>query len=142
MTITLRPAEATDALVLADLLRQMGYPNTEGFIDRRVRELDAHPDALVQVAEAQGVVLGFIALHFLPQIATAGDFCRVNYLCVTERARGLGIGATLLRFAEARARSRGCDRIELHSGERRVDAHRFYRREGYQESPKYFVKKA
>jgi GNAT superfamily N-acetyltransferase len=38
------------------------------------------------------------------------------------------------------ARERSCDRIEVHCHSRRTDAHRFYERQGYEESPKYFTK--
>lgn len=140
MNVKLRPATTADTASLVELLRQLGYPDTERFIAERLPQLAAHPEGLVQVAEADGVVLGFISLHIIPQLALAGDFCRVSYLCVADRARGSGIGAQLLAFAEAQARARGCDRIELHSHERRVDAHRFYAREGYAEVPKYLVK--
>lgn len=140
MSVRLRPAAPHDAAALVELLRQLGYPGAEAFIEARLRELIVHPDALVEVAEADGVVLGMIAVHFLPQLAVAGDFCRIAYLCVHERARGLGIGARLEAFAVDAARRRGCDRIELHSAARRVDAHRFYARLGYEESPKYLVK--
>ncbi len=141
MNVSLRPARAEDAPVLADLLRQLGYADAGAFIGQRLAGLLEHPDALLHVAEAQGTVLGFISLHFIAQIALAGDFCRISYLCVDARARGAGIGARLEEFAQAQARLRGCDRIELHSHSRRVDAHRFYARQGYSESPKYLVKK-
>ncbi|WZB65004.1 GNAT family N-acetyltransferase [Achromobacter xylosoxidans] len=49
-------------------------------------------------------------------------------------------GRALEEAAEALARARGCDRIEVHCHERRVDAHRFYHRQGYAESPKYLMK--
>lgn len=141
MQVNLRSAAMADADALVDLLAQLGYPGAEDFIERRLRELLAHPDALLLVAEGEaGRVLGFISLHFIPQIALAGDFCRISYLCVAEAARSLGIGALLERAAVAEARRRGCDRIELHSSQRRTDAHRFYAREGYVESPKYLVK--
>lgn len=140
MNVQLRPARADDAPALVDLLAQLGYEGTGAFIAERLRALEAHPDSLLQVAAAEGVVLGVISVHFVPQLALAGDFCRVSYLCVADRARGSGIGARLLAFAETEARRRGCDRLELHSSTRRVDAHRFYFREGYVESPKYLVK--
>lgn len=141
MNILTRPAAAADGAALVELLRQLGYPGTDAFIARRLRQLADHPDALLLVAEADGVVLGFISLHFMPQLALAGDFCRVSYLCVAEQARGLGIGARLEALAVTEAHKRGCDRIELHSNARRVDAHRFYARLGYMESPKYLMKK-
>lgn len=140
MSIRLRPATAADLPALVDLLASLGYPGTERFLAGRLRDLALHPEALVQVADAAGTVVGLISLHFIPQLALAGEFCRVGYLCVADRARGSGIGAQLLAFAEAQARLRGCDRMELHSHARRVDAHRFYAREGFVESPKYLVK--
>jgi GNAT superfamily N-acetyltransferase len=39
------------------------------------------------------------------------------------------------------AKERGCDRIEVHCHSRRTDAHRFYSRQGYEESPKYLMKR-
>ncbi|NML42617.1 GNAT family N-acetyltransferase [Ramlibacter sp. G-1-2-2] len=137
----LRTARVEDAPAMVDLLRQLGYPGTGAFLAHRLAQLAAHPDALVQVAEVQGVLRGVIALHFIPQLALAGDFCRVAYLCVDEQARSLGIGALLERFAHEEAQRRGCERIELHSSAHRVDAHRFYARLGYEESPKYLAKK-
>lgn len=139
--IVLREASAADAPALVPLLAQLGYAGTEAFIERRLRELLDHADALLLVAECEGQLLGFMSLHFVPQLAVAGDFCRLSYLCVHEAARGLGIGALFEHRAVEEARQRGCDRIELHSHERRRDAHRFYFREGYEESPKYLMKR-
>lgn len=140
MTPHIRPATAVDAAALVELLDQLGYPDTGPFIGRRVAQLLVHPDALLLVAEQDGRVLGVISLHFVPQLARAGDFCRISYLCVAEQARGLGIGALLEQRAVQEAQRRGCARIELHSAARRVDAHRFYARQGYVESPKYLAK--
>lgn len=140
MHLTIRPARANDAEALAELLRQLGYEGTDRFLAHRLEQLAAHPDAVTLVAEGDAV-LGVISLHFVPQLALAGDFCRISYFCVAEQARGLGIGARLEAAATDEARRRGCDRIELHSSQRRVDAHRFYARQGYVESPKYLMKK-
>lgn len=138
---SIRPATAADVPALLPLLEQLGYPGCGDFAERRVRELVAHPDAALWVAQGEGGILGFISLHFVPQLACAGDFCRISYLCVAEHARGRGIGALLEVAAEHEARRRGCDRIELHSHERRTRAHEFYARQGYAESPKYLMKR-
>ncbi|MHB1122128.1 MAG: GNAT family N-acetyltransferase [Ramlibacter sp.] len=139
--LEIRDAAPGDLPDLARLLAQLGYPGAESFLASRMWQLAAHPDALLLVAHAGGRILGFISLHFMPQIALAGDFCRISYLCVDEQARSLGVGAVLEQRAVAEARARRCDRIELHSHARRHDAHRFYVRQGYEESPKYFVKR-
>ena len=139
--VDIREAVLEDGPALAGLLEQLGYPGTRSFLGRRILEQLSHPDALLLVAQTEGQVIGFVSLHVIPQLALAGDFCRVSYLCVDERMRGLGVGALLEHRAEEHARARGCDRIELHSNARRVDAHRFYARVGYEESPKYLIKR-
>lgn len=141
MTVRIRPVQPDDAGILVELLAQLGYPGTEAFIERRIAELLHHPDALLLGAEDNGRLLGVISLHFIPQLARAGDFCRICYLCVDENARNRGVGALLEQEAEQEALRRGCERIELHSHQRRVDAHRFYARLGYTESPKYLAKR-
>ncbi|WNL44950.1 GNAT family N-acetyltransferase [Dyella sp. BiH032] len=138
--IELRDALAADADAIAQLLDVLGYPGTAPFIRTRIAQLLAHPDARLVVAADGARVVGVISLHFLPQLALAGDFCRISYLCVDESARGGGIGAMLEARAAALARARGCDRIELHCHARRTDAHRFYERQGYSESPRYYAK--
>lgn len=140
MNVSLRPASLDDATAIVHLLRELGYPGAEAFIERRLRELQSRTDTLLQVAEVGGVVVGVIALQFVPQLALPRDFCRVTYLCVAGGARGLGIGARLEAWAQDEARLRNCHRIELHCNAHRVDAHRFYDGLGYVESPKYLVK--
>lgn len=138
----LRPATLEDSPAIADLLAQLGYPGTESFLVERIAQLLTHPDAWLRVAEDdEGRLLGFIGLHFMAQLALPGDFCRITYFCVSDAARSAGVGRELETAAEAEARARGCDRIEVHCHERRADAHRFYHRQGYEESPKYLMKR-
>ncbi len=138
----LRPATAEDSAAIADLLNQLGYPGTESFMPAKIARLQAHPDAWLRVAQDEaGQLLGFIGLHFMAQLALPGDFCRITYFCVGAAARSSGVGRQLEAAAEAEARARGCDRIEVHCHERRADAHRFYYRQGYEESPKYLMKR-
>ncbi|HEY8607658.1 MAG TPA: GNAT family N-acetyltransferase [Noviherbaspirillum sp.] len=137
----IRGANPADGPAIAGLLAALGYPGTAGHVATSIDRLLAHPDAGLLVAEEQGAVIGFVSLHFIPQIAMEGDFCRISYFCVAEAARGRGIGAKLEEAVVALASGRGCDRIELHSHARREQAHRFYARQGYEESPKYLMKR-
>ena len=57
-------------------------------------------------ASRDGGVQGFIGLHFIVQLALPGDFCRITYFCVSEAARGLGVGRELEETAAAGARAR------------------------------------
>lgn len=124
-------------MAIAALLTELGYPVTAAFAAASIERQLAHPDAVLLVAVSGGAVAGLISLHFIPQLALTGDFCRISYLCISPDMRGQGIGAALEAAAAALARARGCDRIELHCHARRHQAHRFYARQGYVESPKY-----
>lgn len=137
----IRTATTSDAAAIAQLLTELDYPGTEAFIADKITQQLVHPDALLLVAAEGEQVLGFISLHFIPQLALRGDFCRISYFCVASTARSRGVGAQLEARAEFEARARSCDRIELHCNARRVQAHKFYQRQGYEESPKYLLKR-
>lgn len=137
----IREGTVQDAPVLAQLLGDLDYPNRSEAIAERVAKMAVNLDSRLLVAETEGQAVGFISLHFIPQIALAGEFCRISYLCVSDHARGSGIGQKLLDEAERLAAHRGCDRMEVHSHTRRVRAHTFYARAQYEESPKYLLKK-
>lgn len=53
----------------------------------------------------------------------------VDDLVTAEDQRSRGVGRALLEDLTARARSAGCQVLDLDSGTHRVDAHRFYMRE-------------
>jgi ribosomal protein S18 acetylase RimI-like enzyme len=68
-----------------------------------------------------------------------GDFARISYFAVDENYRSMrrkNAGRILCTGCE-----RKCDRIEVHCHTRREKAHLFYYRQGYEESPKYLMKK-
>ncbi|MEA5451591.1 GNAT family N-acetyltransferase [Leptolyngbya sp. CCNP1308] len=138
----IRPGEVTDSVAIAALLIALDYPVTPEFVAQGLQRQLTHADAALLVAVEQDAVIGFISLHFIPQLALPGDFCRISYFCVDPEARGQGVGTALEMAASALAQARGCDRIEVHCHSRREQAHRFYYRQGYGESPKYLVKPA
>lgn len=138
--MNIRQALAKDSFALSALLTELGYSGTEKFIDTRLAQLCSHPDEILLVAEHGNQVLGFLSLHFIPQLALPGDFARISYFCVAEGERSKGSGQQLLSHAEQLARSRGCDRMEVHCHASRLKANQFYSREGYVESPRYHIK--
>nr|WP_313103428.1 GNAT family N-acetyltransferase [Stutzerimonas nitrititolerans] len=93
--IEIRTPSLADAPAISALLESLGYPGTHAFIERRVTQLITLPDASLLVAVDSGEVIGVISLHFIPQLALNGDIYRISYLCVSERARGRGVGALL-----------------------------------------------
>lgn len=137
----IRKVLTSDATAIVALLDQLQYPGTAGFLPAKIERLTTAADTALMVYEQEGKILGFIAIALIVQLAVSGDFARITYFAVDESARSAGIGRALEEYGAQFAREHHCDRIEVHCHERRVDAHRFYFRQGYTESPKYLLKK-
>lgn len=138
--MSIRYATLGDAPVISRLLTQLEYPGTGSFLEGRLASMLEHPDETLLVWDGPPV-LGFLSLHFIPQIALQGDFARISYFVVDDSAHSQGIGRKLEEEATRLARERGCDRLEVHCASRRTQAHSFYAKHGYRESPKYLIKK-
>ncbi|HET6255305.1 MAG TPA: GNAT family N-acetyltransferase [Puia sp.] len=136
----IRRAQLSDAEAIRTLIALLDY-DPPATLEEKIRRLSMHPDEILLVYELNAEVVAFLSLHFIPQIAVDGDFARISYFAVKDSARSLGIGGQLEAHAARLARERNCDRIEVHCHTRRTDAHRFYERQGYVESPKYFIKR-
>ena len=85
-------------------------------------------------AAGPAAVAGFRILENLAW----GRFLYVDDLVTRSDARSHGHGARLLRWLRRLARSEGCIELHLDSGVQRVDAHRFYEREGLRRSSYHF----
>jgi GNAT superfamily N-acetyltransferase len=136
----IRDAEITDWKDIKGLLKQLDYSDTDSFLQDKIKTLLNHPDERLLVYEYDGKVVALISIHFIPQLALKGDFARISYFAVDSEIRSKGIGRELEEYCVSLAKDRKCDRIEVHCHSRRVDAHRFYYRQGFIESPKYLIK--
>jgi GNAT superfamily N-acetyltransferase len=150
--MSIRLAKPADAPAIENLLQQLGYSGTGGFLNQKLERMLDDPDERVFVyevdsphargqASARPEVVALVSLHFIPQLALAGDFARISYFAVDDRFRSKGIGHQMEEHIVALARQRHCDRIEVHCHWQRGDAHRFYFRQGYEEAPKYLIKR-
>ncbi len=92
--MNIRPAQARDSFVLSALLSELGYGGTESFIEQRLAQLITDPSETLLVAEHGNQVLGFLSMHFIPQLALAGDFARISYFCIADGERSKGVGQT------------------------------------------------
>jgi N-acetylglutamate synthase-like GNAT family acetyltransferase len=140
MTLTIRDGTAGDAPRLATLLEQLGHPASAQDIARRLELLRSSDADRVIVAEADGSVIALATLHTSISIEFDQPGAELRTMVVDERHRRLGIGAALVSELEAEARRRGCAVLFLTSAGHRADAHTFYRRIGFEETGKRFVK--
>jgi GNAT superfamily N-acetyltransferase len=127
-----RRARASDALRLAELSGQLGYPTTAAEMTKRLRKLKPASQNALFVAESpsSGVVgWAHVSVTHLVEVGTRAE---LNGLIVAEDQRSFGAGARLLEAAEDWARKRGCPSMSVRSNVIRERAHKFYERQGYE----------
>jgi len=95
----------------------------------------------VLVADLGGRAVGMAVLHVMPLLERPTATAVLTALVVAADARGKGVGAALVAEAERRARAAGCWRLLVLSGRDRTDAHAFYRRLGFEERTRAFVRR-
>lgn len=130
--ITIRAATLSDALRLAPLSGQLGYPSTPSQVAARLATILADPEHVVFIAEENpGEVLGWADVFVMRTIG-AEPRAEIAGLVVEESCRSQGIGRLLMARAEEWARQKGCAAVTLRSNVIRERAHAFYERLGYQ----------
>ncbi|ONF94967.1 GNAT family N-acetyltransferase [Sphingomonas jeddahensis] len=136
MTITIRPASATDVSTVLRFIRELAAyerePDAVEATEPMLHEalFGTHPAAEVLIAERDGASIGF-ALFFHTFSTWAGKRgLWLEDLYVTPEARGSGAGAALLRALAGIALDRGCARFEWTVLDWNTPAIDFYRAKG------------
>lgn len=138
--IALRPAADTDAERIAALFTDEGYPaGPSDILERLARFSSAH--SRVIVADHDGDVLGFIALHALPRFEHTDRVVRIMALVVDAGARERGVGHLLMEEAERIARELGAAFVEVTAGRHRADAQHLYETLGYDAAVAAYLRK-
>jgi GNAT superfamily N-acetyltransferase len=128
---TIRLATAADAAELARLSGQLGYPSTADEAIGRLRKVHQYPEHAVFVAEVDGKLMGWIHVFLRPSLTTEPS-AEVAGLVVDENTRSHGLGQALLAQAEQWTLEQGYHTVTLRSNVKRVRAHAFYERLGYE----------
>lgn len=145
MATTVRAARPEDWSAVASLLVELGRGVAEGTADDPTHGMQfgghlRRLDSVTLVAEADGQVVGVVDMEYHQRLGDHRPQARVNDLVVTERARGDGVGRSLLGRAEALARKRGCFRMALVTAGWREASLSFYTKEGWASYGAWFVK--
>ncbi|TCR66258.1 GNAT family N-acetyltransferase [Bosea sp. BK604] len=148
--ITIRPARREDVRRVATLIMlgaanqtmtpaeieaEAAHPSYEQSFD----VVAASPDNTLFVAERNGAVIGTFQVTIIPGIISRGrKRAKFESVHVAPECRGMGVGAVMIGFAIDFARSKGAELVELTSNKARLDAHRFYRNLGFDQSHEGF----
>jgi GNAT superfamily N-acetyltransferase len=146
LSFTIRSAVVADASALARLLHSLGYfdrlktqpvEETVQSVHSALETAVAGDAHTLLVAEAKGgALLGYVAVHWIPDLFLPGPEGYLSELFVDSGSRGLGVGGALLDAITAEARQRGCSRLQLINFRHRESYRRgFYAKHGWQERP-------
>lgn len=138
--LTIRPATADDADAIATLFTDEGYPAGPSDIVIRLGRF-AGDAARVLVAEHDGSLLGFIAIHAIPRFEHDDHIVRILALVVDAGARERGVGRALMAEAERVAADLGAAFLEITAGHHRPEARRLYESLGYDASVAAYLRK-
>ncbi len=91
--------------------------------------IESH-DSVVLVADEGGRLIAFLTGYQDLHSVRFGYRAWIEDFAVDPERRSQGVGKAMLDAAKAWAKERGASHLELDSGLERIDAHRFYEREG------------
>jgi ribosomal protein S18 acetylase RimI-like enzyme len=146
--LTLRAATAADlpalsALAIRAFDVKFGHlysqANLDAFVSGSLSETAfaadlADPTRLIQLAERNGALAAFAKIGFVcgfPEHARGHSAMELKQLYADPQAIGGGIGSALMDWAMATLAARGADEVQLSVYAENFDAHRFYRRYGF-----------
>jgi len=145
MSAEVRLADARDAEAVARLMvafrDHLGHdwPSDNSFLASVERLLDERDtEFLLGFSGPDGPPNGVVQLRYRWGIWRAGSDCLVEDVFVLEGARGSGLGKAMVEFAIARARERGCRRMELDTNENNQAAVALYEGLGFTNRSAFF----
>jgi GNAT superfamily N-acetyltransferase len=129
-TVTIRPAQLSDADAIAVLTKQLGYDVEPSIVADRLSRILPRGDQQFLIADDNGRSVGWVHMA-IAEFVDSGAFVVIAGLVVDRDHREQGIGRTLLGHAEAWAARHGHSIVRLWSSSTRTEAHAFYEHVGY-----------
>jgi GNAT superfamily N-acetyltransferase len=129
--LTIRPADIHDVPKLAALTGELGYSTSADLMAEWLAPLLESDRDHIFVADAEESCVGWMHVSLVRSLESEA-FVEIRGIVVTERLRGTGIGIALIARAEQWTRERSCKRLRLRTNMRRLEAHEFYARRGFE----------
>jgi GNAT superfamily N-acetyltransferase len=131
--VRFRQAEKSDLKRLTELSLQLGYENSIERLEERFNELSDSRDHVLLIAESKlspRIIVG-TAYFKKHQSLFVESSLEVAGLVVDKDYRSQGIGRLLMAQAEEIANEWKVTSVRLTSNIKRIEAHHFYRKLGY-----------
>jgi len=141
--ITIREYVSSDLELLTELMEDLGSPSSVGDMENRMKLIESNPNYFTFVATLNDKVVGMIGVRLNFTYTSNKIKTQISALVTKEEYQGQGVGKALINYIEDWTKSRGSDFLYLTSGikEERVNAHEFYKKNGFEITGYRFVKR-
>jgi GNAT superfamily N-acetyltransferase len=129
----IRRARLADAVEMARLAGELGYPTSADEMTRRLGVLLANDRHHIVVATDGSSLCGWVHVEHRFSL-DGGDRGELMGLVVDARRRRSGLGRELVRIAEAWTAARGIPWLTVRSNAARAESHPFYEAQGFTRS--------
>lgn len=140
--MNVRVAEISDINRMAEIFnKDLGYPDcSEEIVKRQFLKIDKNREQ-VFVVEENKIVCGVIHVEMY-NVLYMDTLANILGLAVSIESRRKGYGKELLNKAELWAKEKGAIKVRINSSIARLDAHKFYEKQGYisNKDQKRFIK--
>ena len=109
-------------------------------IEEYSRELDLMiPHNYGQVVVFDGDIRAGLTGYWIGSKLWCGKYMELDNVVVAEKYRSRGVGKQLFEFFEKKAKDEGCTMLALDSYNDNYEAHKFFKREGYDPRGIHFI---
>ena len=129
---TIRRADVSDAMAIANLLTILGHPTTPYSIESRWHLWMGAGNLALVAVNLQNEIVGTATLHEMVVLHRPKPVGRITALVIAPNLRGQGIGSALVHHAETYFTDRGCGILEITSNQKLTQAHAFYEKLGFE----------
>lgn len=142
MEAAIRPARSTDADSLYRMMCELENEelDKEAFFQIFLSNL-GNENIYYVIAETQGTPVGMASCHVQLLLHHVALVAEIQEMYVDSNLRSHGIGRQLIENIRHFAKSQGATQLEVTSNLTRLDTHRFYQREGFQQTHTKLVMK-
>jgi len=138
-SVMIRKADAGDAVQLAALSEQLGYPAAPQQVTTRLEAiLQSQTQVVFAACLSDGTVIGWIDV-FIALRLESDPFAGIGGFVVDKHHRGSGAGRALLTAAENWARDHGIPKLRIRSRTARIDSHAVFEHLGFKKAKEQFV---
>lgn len=136
-----REFDRDDICGICELINcELGYSVSVDDLALRIKQMLYDRHYCIFVAENNNEVIAFIGMHIGLAFEYSGKIARIIALAVKKEYQRKGIGAKLLQTAESYLKENYVELIAVNRGLHRIEAHRFYEKQGFYKKGYRFAK--